>query len=33
LKDSSEDAEISAPMELIEILMKLRGEQAAAVNG
>jgi hypothetical protein len=33
LKDSSEDAEVSAPMELIEILMKLRGEQAAAVNG
>jgi len=30
LKDSSEDAEVSAPMELIEILMKLRGEQAAA---
>jgi hypothetical protein len=33
LKDSSEDAEVTAPAELIEVMMKLRGEAAAAANG
>ena len=33
LKDSREDAEVTAPAELVEMIMKLRGEAAHAANG